>query len=62
MRTTARAIMAGQRALPVILGEPQGVPKPSTRVDLVGLGTFYARIGTINLVRGTLCVPIPIIS
>ena len=54
--------MAGQRALPVILGGPQGVPKPSTRVDLVGLGTFYAGIGTIYLVRGTLCVPIAIIS
>ena len=27
--------MTGQRALPVILGGPQGVPKPSTRVDRV---------------------------
>ena len=54
--------MTGQSALPVILGGPQGVPKPSTRVDLVGLGTFHARIGTMNLARGTLCVPLTIIS
>ena len=54
--------MTGQRALPVILDGPQRVPKPSTRVDLVGLGTFHAGIGTMNLVRGTLCVHLSIMS
>ena len=29
---------------------------------LVGLGTFYAGIGTMNLVLGTLCVHLSIIS
>ena len=58
----SRAIMARQRALPVILGGSQGVPKASTRVGLVGLGSFYAGIGTMNLVLGTLCVHLTIMS
>ena len=62
MRATARTNMARQRALPVILGGSQGVPKASTRVGLVGLGTFYAGIATMNLVLGTLCVHLTIIS
>ena len=54
--------MAGARALPVILGGSQGVPKASTRVGLVGLGIFHAGIGTMNLVLGTLCVHLIIMS
>ena len=31
-------------------------------LGLVGLGTLYAGIGTMNLVRGTLCVHLSIMS
>ena len=47
---------------PDYVGYDRGPCPLGLYLDLVGLGTFYVGIGTINLVRGTPCVPITRIS